>query len=236
MIIENPNKNMLTKEQEEVLLTLSTEAIADAIGSMGYSYGQALPGSIRSIDGGAKKMVGLATTVYAPKGNSLPFHLAIYLYAKNRVLVVATDSYEYGPYMGAIMAMTAMQNGASGIVIDGHVRDMEQMRQLNLPIYAKGSIPNQPTKEDEGSINEDIQLGNAVIRNGDVLVGDATGVVAIPFEILDAVIEKAVAKEKRDEERYEASYNFDYANAFTPEDYLSIMTPAVAEYIKLKEK
>ena len=85
-------------------------------------------------------MVGVATTVYAPKGNSLPFHLAIYLYARDRVLVVATDSYEEGPYMGAIMAMTAMQNGATGIVIDGHVSDREQMRQLNVPIYAKGSI------------------------------------------------------------------------------------------------
>ncbi len=234
MIIESPNKNTLTDAQVSALRALPTGAIADALGSLGYAYCQALPAAIHSMNG--QKMVGLATPVYALNGNSLPLHLAVYLYSKDRVLVLASDGYVDGPYIGDVMSITAQHNGCLGLVIDGNVRDVEAMKDMKLPIFAKGSIPNQPAKEDEGSINEEVQIGHATIRNGDVMVGDETGIVAIPFEILDTVIEKAQEKEKKDAARFAASTIFDYESASAPEDYLSIMTPAVAEYVKEKMK
>lgn len=231
MIIFNENQGKLTKELREKLEKYSSSILSDGLNDLGYKNGNVLPAAIKSINEN-QKIIGLATTIYAPNGNSLPFHLAIYKYAKDRVLVVETGNFEDGPYIGDILTQTAKANSARGFVINGYIRDIADIKKMDFPVFCKGAMPNKPTKEDEGSINSTIKMGNVEIKSGDIILGDDDGVVVIPFDKIEKVMDLADKKLSKEEKRREIIEKFDFSKAKDFFDYKELMTKDVRAYVE----
>lgn len=196
-----------------------------------FERGGVLPNYIQSLNNLAETIVGPVTTVFAPNGTSLPLHLAVLTHARNRVLIVATNSYKDSAYIGDIQALIARKNGCKGIILDGFIRDTQGILETSLPVFCVGHLPKRPNKVDDGSINDRIQIYNTVIAPGDLVVADIEGIVVVPIEIVDLVLQAAYQKEKSDEARRKRVLEFNFDKDNTMEDYSRIVTAEVREYL-----
>lgn len=128
------------------------------------------------------KFAGSALTVHSPGGDNLWIHRALEVAQAGDVLVVYTSGvYEHG-YWGEIMTTMAKVRGLAGLVIDGCVRDGVLLGEIGFPVFARG-LCIQGTGKDFGAtgwINHPVRMGQVTVQAGDLVVGDADGVVAIP--------------------------------------------------------
>jgi len=120
--------------------------------------------------------------VHSPGGDNLWLHRALEVAQAGDVLVVYTSGvYEHG-YWGEIMTTMAKVRGLAGLVIDGCVRDGVLLGEIGFPVFARG-LCIQGTGKDFGAtgwINHPVRMGQVTVQAGDLVVGDADGVVAIP--------------------------------------------------------
>jgi len=170
---------------------LPTATLHEAGGKIG-----ALPSALRPIAPGMR-VCGPALTVHSPGGDNLWLHRALDVARPGDVMVVyASGAYEHG-YWGEIMATMAQARGVAGLVIDGGVRDAALLAEMGFPVFARG-LCIRGTGKDFGAtgwINHPIRLGEVTVDGGDLIAGDADGVVAIPRERAAEVIEKSVKRE-----------------------------------------
>lgn len=146
-------------------------------------------------------LLGTAFTVKCPAGDNLMFHKALDLAQPGDVLVIAAGGSMSRALCGEIMATYARSRGIAGFIIDGCVRDRDELAQFtDFPIYAKGVTPNGPYKNGPGEINVPVVIGGKLVRPGDIVVGDDDGVLfidpAIAAELADAT--EAVEKKEAD--------------------------------------
>jgi 4-hydroxy-4-methyl-2-oxoglutarate aldolase len=139
-------------------------------------------------------MAGTALTVKVVPGDNLIIHKAIAMAEPGDVLVVDGDGYTGTAYLGELMAASCRANGLAGIVVDGAVRDRAELVEMGFPVYARGVHPQGPFKQDPGSINVTVSVGDVTVDPGDIVVGDGDGVAVVPPEDADAVL--ADAREK----------------------------------------
>jgi 4-hydroxy-4-methyl-2-oxoglutarate aldolase len=175
---------------------LGTATLYEASGQRG-----ALPSAIKPISS-TIGLAGPAFTVETAPGNNLFIHRALAAAAPGDVLVVATSAHHDAGYWGDVMTVAALARGIAGLVIDGCVRDSESIRRLGFPVFARG-LSIRGTKKDTGapgSLRTGIHLGDARIEPGDLVVGDADGVVVVSGASAAEVLEKAREREKREAE------------------------------------
>ena len=172
---------------------LPASTIHEAAGRIGV-----LPSSIRQIVPGLG-LAGRAFPVQSPGGDNLWLHRAVYEARPGDVLVVQVPEVEYG-YWGEIMSVAAQVRKLAGLVINGCVRDAEELKAIGLPIYARGLCIRGTGKDDAatGFLNRPIRFPGITVHPGDLIVGDADGLVCIPSrraaEVVDAA-ESRAAKE-----------------------------------------
>lgn len=156
----------------------------------------ALPSAIQVATRGLS-ICGPAVTVHSPGGDNLWLHRAIYVAKPGDVLVVYTNGvYDYG-YWGEIMSTAAKVRGLGGLVIDACVRDADALSKVGLPVFSRGFCV-RGTDKDYGAIgwiNAPIYFGGIIVKPGDLIVGDADGVVAIPRERASEVVNAGQARE-----------------------------------------
>jgi RraA family protein len=140
------------------------------------------------------RMAGPALTIEVRPGDNLMIHAALSLAQPGDVLVIDGKGDRTCALMGSIMMTAARQLGLAGVVIDGAVRDTEELRALELPVYAVASNPNGPTKFTPGRINWPISCGGVAVHPGDLVVGDADGVVVVEREKAASLLDAAAAK------------------------------------------
>lgn len=145
-------------------------------------------------------LLGTAFTVRVPAGNNLMFNRAIDLAKPGDVIVVDGGGYMERALCGEIMMSHAKKRGIAGFVINGCIRDVEAAAQMDFPVYALGQNPNGPLKNGPGEINTPVVCGGMAILPGDILVGDADGLVVIRPEDAKEVAQKA-AKQNADEKK-----------------------------------
>ena len=92
-----------------------------------------------------------------------------------------------------------------GIIIDGPIRDIDAVRKMTYPIYATGTNPGGPYKEGPGEINVPISCGGISINPGDIIVMDQDGVIVIPWQEGETVLEAAKAFQAQDEAKLVAA-------------------------------
>lgn len=126
---------------------------------------------------GPSGLCGPALTVKVAEGDNLMLHKALDLARPGDVIVVDAGGCMHRSIMGGLMARYAMLRGLGGIVIDGCIRDYDELRSLSIPIYARGITPNGPYKNGPGEINTPIACGGRPVFPGDLVVGDGDGVL-----------------------------------------------------------
>ncbi|MGL5436216.1 MAG: RraA family protein [Lachnospiraceae bacterium] len=139
-------------------------------------------------------LLGTAFTVKAPEGDNLMFHKALEMAQPGDILVIAAGGSKHRSLCGEIMSMTAIAAGIKGFIVDGCIRDKDEIGEFtNFSVYATGVTPNGPYKNGPGEINVPVSVCGQVICPGDILVGDGDGVVVIKPEEAAELARKAKA-------------------------------------------
>ena len=140
-------------------------------------------------------LLGPAFTVKTRSGDNLMFHKALQMAQPGDVIVVDAHGDLTSAITGEIMMRTAIEKQVAGIIVDGAIRDVDTLKEMDLPIYAAGITPAGPYKDGPGEINVPVSIGSVVIRPGDILVGDGDGIVVIRPEDALELIEKTKKKQ-----------------------------------------
>jgi RraA family protein len=160
---------------------------------------QGAAAAIRPMHGGGAKLAGPAFTVRVPAGDNLMVHKAIDIAAPGDVIVVDAAGVLEQAIIGDIMTSLAAKRGVAGFVIDGAIRDAAELAARPYPVYARGVTHRGPYKNGPGEINVPVSIGGMVVRPGDIIVGDADGVVAVPQADAEAVLAAAREQKKKEE-------------------------------------
>jgi 4-hydroxy-4-methyl-2-oxoglutarate aldolase len=161
----------------------------------------ALPSAIKPITS-TMRVAGPAFPVATAPGNNLWIHRALPAAAPGDVLVVVTSGHYEAGYWGDIMTVAALEREIAGLVIDGCVRDSEAIARLHFPVFTRG-LSIRGTGKDAaapGSLQKPVTLGDATVHPGDLVVGDADGVVVISRANAADVVMKAKERERREGE------------------------------------
>lgn len=196
-------------EDIEAFRALPTANIADTMGRI-----SAMDHGLRPYN--SVPLLGCAFTVKVPCGDNLMLHKAIELAQKGDVIVVNGFGCLERALCGALMMETARQKGIRGFIIDGCIRDCEDVAKYdNFSCYARGVQPNGPYKNGPGEINVPIAVGGQVVTPGDIIVGDQDGVVVI--SPADA---KVVSDASRKILEMETKKQADYAQGIVNREWL----------------
>lgn len=187
----------MSQEEElvSILRIVSSPNISDAMHRKGAMR------DIHPINLGTK-IVGRAVTVQTFAGDWAKPVEAIDLAGPGNVLVIYNGSNNIAPW-GGLATLSCKNRGIEGVVVDGAVRDVDEIRALNYPIYSSGITPNAGDPKGMGEINAEITCGGQLVRPGDYIVGDDSGVVVIPKERAYEIARRAKEVEKMESRLYE---------------------------------
>lgn len=170
---------------------LSSATVHEAAGRIG-----ALPSNIKPV-APHLRVLGPAFPVKSPPGDNLHLHHAIYAARPGDVLVVDCGGGDEFGYWGEVMSVAAHAVGLGGLVISGGVRDSDKLGTLGFPVFA-GNICIRGTVKDPngaGSLGKPVRIGDVEIAAGDIVLGDADGVVVVPAPRFEDVLSKSRARD-----------------------------------------
>ena len=133
-------------------------------------------------------LIGPAITVKCRPGDNLMIHKALTMATRGDVIVVDAGGDLTNSLFGEIMVATAVGIGVAGVVLNGAIRDSEEIGEGEFPVYAAGVTHRGPYKDGPGEINVPIAIDGMVIHAGDLIVGDADGLLCVPFDNVEEVL------------------------------------------------
>jgi 4-hydroxy-4-methyl-2-oxoglutarate aldolase len=145
------------------------------------------------------RLCGTALPVRCPAGDNLALHHAVVLAAPGDIIVATASGYLCTGAWGEILTVAAQARGIAGLAIDGAVRDIEAIRELGFPIFSRGLAIGSCTKMRPGEVGSPIEFGGVQVATGDLIMGDADGLVVIARATVERVYEAAC--QRRDDER-----------------------------------
>jgi 3-hexulose-6-phosphate synthase/6-phospho-3-hexuloisomerase len=185
-------RESLQEAIREILSGVSTPNVSDAMHRKGAMAG------IISLCGDVK-MAGEAVTVQAFAGDWAKPVEAIDVAGAGDVLVINNEGSLTVATWGELATLSSIRRGLSGVVIDGAARDIDDIRKLGFPVFARAVVPNAGEPKGFGEINTEISCGGQVVRPGDWIVGDESGVVVIPRERAHEIARRAREVRKTEE-------------------------------------
>ncbi len=171
---------------------LSSATIHEASGGKG-----ALSSRIKPI---SSDMVvcGPALTVKVRPGDNLMLHKAIYVAQAGDVIAADAEGFTEAGAWGEVMAVAAQQRGIAGLIFNGAVRDSKAMIELGFPVFSRALCIKGTEKISLGRINHPLNVDNVTIFPGDLVFGDADGVVIVKREDAAEVLKKSIAREEKE--------------------------------------
>jgi 3-hexulose-6-phosphate synthase / 6-phospho-3-hexuloisomerase len=185
-------KKSVDAEIRALLLLVSAPNITDAMHRKGSMS------DVFSICGNVK-MVGRAVTVQTVAGDWAKPVEAIDVAKKDEIIVINNDGVTTVAPWGELATLSCVKKGIAGVVIDGAVRDVDDIRAMKFPLFAKAIVPNAGEPKGFGEINAEIQCCGQYVRAGDWIVGDESGVVVIPAERAYEIARRALEVRKTEE-------------------------------------
>jgi RraA family protein len=138
-------------------------------------------------------LAGPAFTVKTAPGDNLLVHKALDVARPGDVIVVDAGGFADHAIIGELMAARAKQRGIAGLVIWGAIRDSAELGAGSYPVFACAVTHRGPYKNGPGEINVPIAMGGMPVNPGDIIVGDADGLVAVPQDQAERVLASAKA-------------------------------------------
>ena len=160
----------------------------------------AMDSRIRAL-GAEECICGCAVTVRLRPGDNLMLHKAIEIAQPGDILVLDTGGSYRHAVIGGMMSAAAFGKGIGGLVIDGAVRDIEDLRQNGHPVFAAAVVPNAGDSEGPGQLNRPISCGGVPVLPGDIIVADGNGVTVVPRDCLELVLERCEARVQVEKKR-----------------------------------
>ena len=146
-------------------------------------------------------LCGVALTVRVRPGDNLMIHKALTLAQPGDVIVVDGSGELSHALVGGLMRLAALARGVAGFVLDGAIRDVAEWAEGELPVFARGHSHRRPSKDGPGEINVPIACAGLAVAPGDLVLGDADGVIAVAPGRLAQLLEDARAKLAVEEEQ-----------------------------------
>jgi regulator of RNase E activity RraA len=184
--------------------------LADVAGRRGTMHARVAPVHERM------QLAGPAFTVEVRPGDNLMIHAAIALAQPGDILVIDGKGDQTAALMGTLMMSACKKLRLGGVIVDGAIRDKLELLELDYPVFSAGFNPAGPTKFVPGRINHPISCGGTVVNPGDLVVGDADGVVVIERAKAPAMMALAVKKVADEAARIEAIARGDTASKWLP--------------------
>lgn len=157
-----------------------------------------------------KNLCGVAFTVKVPAGDNLAAQVAMDYALPGDIIVIDGAGYTDRALVGGMMAAYAAEKRLGGFVVNGAVRDIEDLRNGEIPVFAIDKTPLGPYKAGPGEINVPVCCGGQVVMPGDIIVGDQDGVVVIPQrsaeELLEMVRENIKIEQSEIEKMNQGTY------------------------------
>ena len=160
---------------------------------------------------GPSRLHGPACTVDVYPGDNLMVHKALDLVQPGDVLVIHAGESPNG-VVGDLVATKARHRGIAGFVIDGLVRDIEGIEEVQMPVFARGVTPVGPLHRGPGEINYPISCGGTVVLPGDAVVADPNGVVVARRDFLDDLLKRLEQRAAALQDYVEAVQRGEFSN------------------------
>lgn len=179
------------RERFEKLSSTNLSDAMDALGFRGFTFG------IRPLQEKWHKVVGPAVTMRMTAAGQTPqkTHLGMNAIAsakKGDVIVIENNGRMDSSCWGGILANAAKTKGIEATLIDGCARDLDDCIEADYPVFARGTVVcTARGRVIEAETNGLINFGGVQVRPGDIVLGDSSGVVVVPFDRVDEVLEKA---------------------------------------------
>jgi RraA family protein len=165
--------------------TIRTSLLSDALGK-----GGAMDHDMQCLSANCR-MAGPAVTVRVHTADILMVGITLSHCPKGSVLVIDGQGELNTALWGEVTTLAARLKGLQGVVIDGAIRDLYKIRHDKLPVFARAVVPNAGGVQYAGEFQVPVQCGGVVVHPGDWVVGDEDGVVVVPQDRLESVIEAA---------------------------------------------
>lgn len=157
-------------------------------------------------------LAGPACTVKVYPGDNLMIHAALDIAQPGDVVIVDTAGATTNAVLGDMVTNKARARGLAGFVIDGLVRDVEGMTEAGVPVFARGVTPRGPLHRGPGELNYPICCGGVTVSPGDIVLAGADGVVVVPLDAAEELIERAELKMAKEEEYVAAVRRGEFSN------------------------
>ena len=190
--IERANKAAVDK-----LSRYGVATIHEAMGRVGLMHPY-----IRPIYAGAR-MCGTAVTVLLQPGDNWMLHVAAEQIQPGDVVVAACTVDNTDGFFGDLLATSFRARGAKGLVIDGGVRDVTDLTEMQFPVFSRAISARGTVKSTLGSVNIPVVCAGASVNPGDVVVADMDGVVIVPARIAQQAADAAEAREANEADKRE---------------------------------
>ena len=161
------------------------------------------------------RLLGPACTVKVFPGDNLMVHKSLDLANPGDVLVIDASSSMMTAVIGDLVSTKARHRGIAGVVVDGLVRDLDGILALgDFPVFARGTTPLGPLHRGPGEVNYPVSVGGIVVNPGDVIVGDADGVVVVPQESAESMLRRLDTRAAAAAEYQSAVARGEFSNAW----------------------